>query len=281
MSEKGKTPGQLRRENEAAMAAYEAQQAKFAAAIAAQESFDSCVAEQADKTAGQLRGIFEESMSAYRAAQGAFELARGELRMTRENASRVQGLADDAAKAAEHARESGAAALHAENGEMTPAVAEKRRAMRDAQDLAQDYKQLSESTAAAVSSKELPALQLAMDMENCRIKAVQDMAKMELREALDKAIPIFARAMRLHDIANAPDASGRHSRGIVDGIDSVIGAIRSSLVSAAVEDCGIPDDLARRCNIAPLQWSEAASPIRIAERKRAAQMASATGLADC
>lgn len=295
MNEKGKTPGQLRREHEAAIAAAEAAQAKRDAAVAAQESFDSYIAEQADKTGGQLRSNFEASMSAYRAAQDAFELARGELRLIRENANRVQGLADEAARAAEQARESGAVALHAANGEMVPAVAEKRRAMRDAQDLAEDYRRLAESTAAAVSLNELPALRLAMDMENCRIKALQDMAEMELREALEKAIPSIARAMHLKNIVNAPDASGRHSRGLADGVDTVMGAIRTALVAADFEGADIPSDLASRCNIAPLQWSEAASPIYIAARVRAAgirgaacateqdaaQLVMATGLTAC
>ena len=228
-----------------------------------------------DKTPEDLRRDYEAALEMFRAAQDAFELSRGELRGVRESANRIRELADTAAAAGE-AWLSGMLAIQAAAGEMTAEVLAHRRELREAKDLAEDYRELAESAAAEVARAEVPALRNARAMEDARIKALSAMADLALQEALASSLPRFARALHLYNALARPDiGSGHHTRGLIEAIDIIMPRLRRALLDVKLETVELPEDLIRPGNISPLRWSEAASPIYIARRESAGGIRSA------
>ncbi len=222
-------------------------------------------------TLPELQRKHEAALDKFRSAQNAFELCRANLSGARTRVNRLRKLAADNDAAAEAAREACRLALQASDGELTDAIKTKRRELRDAKDMAEDYAELAISAEAKLSELEVPALSAAKAMNDARISALDTLAELELWRAVNGSLPQFARAFHLYNALALPEVgTNRHTRGLIDSIDIIMPELRRALLRVEYEDVALPEDLTHPGDIAPLRWAEAISPIHISKRMREA-----------
>ena len=220
-----------------------------------------------------LRREYDAAFEAMRAAQTQFELRRGEVVAGRERVNRLRMATADAEAAAVEAKDRWDAAFHESDGVLNHELKQLRSTLRDAQDLAEDYRNLLAEAEAQATHVEVPALEAAREVDSHRRRALNLAAEIELCKVVAGCAPQMARALRLMDAANTPDAPNEraHTFSVEPG-STLVAALNHALLAIDPSSIELPEDL-RQASIAPLRWSEAYSTIGVLRRKAAAEAA--------
>jgi hypothetical protein len=216
---------------------------------------------------------YRATIDAMRVAQTAFELRRGEVVTAKERVNRLRLAATDAESSAIEAKERWLEVFLESDGVLNHESKQLRSALRDANDLAEDYRKLLEEAETHVSHAELPALEAARDVDTHRRRALSLSAEIELRRLVEICAPAMARVLYLIEASNTPD-NPKELQGTfqVEPSSTLISALNHALLAIKPGSIELPEDL-RPTNIMPLRWADAYSAIGI-QRRKAAVLAS-------
>lgn len=224
-----------------------------------------------DKTIPELKQAHTEAFEAFRAQESRFELCRADVRAQRERLNRIRKLREENETAANAARAECRSEMQATDGEMTDAMKEKRRSFRDAENAAEDYRDLESEALKALERVEIPALRAAREMRGAQVKALHSLVALELRALTAEVAPKLARVARLRSAALHSDPMYGHNGTIIeDPINAVMRALESAAKAIDPDTIEMPADLIERGDIAPLSWSDAHGAISQINRAKAA-----------
>ena len=213
---------------------------------------------------------YEIAIEGMRVAQTEFELRRGEVVSARERLNRLRHALSDAETAAVDAKERWDEAFRESDGVLTPDMKHLRGPHRDAQDLAEDYRNLIAEAEAQVMHAELPALESARDIDSHRRRALSAAAEIELQKVVAESAPGMARALRYMEAANTPDNPRERAHTFfIEPEDTLQSALNNALKAIDPSSIELPEAL-RRKSITPLHWKDADSTFAILQRRKAA-----------
>lgn len=216
---------------------------------------------------------YDDALMAMRTAQTRFEMLRSDVVAAHERRNRLQISLSDAESAASEAKARWDSAFRKADGVLSPELRALRSTLREAQDMAEDYRNLVSEAEAGLMHEEVPALEAARDVDTHRRRAMNLAAEIALSKMAAACAPEMARALSLLNAANTSDnpAEIAHTHA-VDPASRVISALTHALTEIAPYSLELPDDL-KRTSIAPLRWEDANSTIGLLRRKAAAKNA--------
>lgn len=213
-------------------------------------------------TIEQMQKSYKAEFEEMRNRQSDFEIKRAKLREARERRNRFQQQAKANEDAAEKAIEAVRNALDASDGEVTPEVQAARRDLRDARDMAEDFKALVLKSERELAAVEVPVIHAAREMDKSRRAAVTILAELELAKFMQEAGPKLARILTLFSIAYAPMPGHNLSPfELREPVEDIANGIKRFLINAPHDVTGVPEDLLSTGDIAPLRWKDVSSPI--------------------
>ena len=223
----------------------------------------------------QRTPAIDAAMENMRTAQTRFEIERAAAVAARERANRIRSEAQGYAAAEVSARNDWREAFRSSDGVLSEQLKSKRKEMLDVAELADDYRRLLEDAEHDMQALELPALESARKVDECRSLVAKAMGNAELENAVKQCAPLLARAILLLKAARPQDGAVLNHTNDIDPGDTAMVAIKNAINAVDVDALDMPQAIMLRPDIAPLDWAQAASAIHIIQRKQAAARAAA------
>lgn len=222
----------------------------------------------------ELSREYRAAIDAKRAAETEFELRRGEFVAALERLNRLRASTSAADTSATEKKRIYEDAFRETDGVLNLDLKHLRRDLRDAQELSEDYQVLLSEAEQQAQHSETRALIAAREMESARLGSMRLWAFLEIEKAAAEISVRIRRAMRMLELSRPAGGVIPHAHSPYEDPEAVaFGKLRASINNVPEERVTLPDDLAKRANIAPLKVGDMTSAMALAKRAQAAREA--------